>query len=177
MANKRNTVQDPEPTVMEQEAPTQIVERVAVSKTEQISEERIYEENAKVTAIFWEWRHKIMTHFFGAIGAVIALTGWLYQQAGGFRVWHCVPLLVGAVYSYVSYLMDNRHTRILRKCYSIGADIERKVSEDGAIFNFINDLHYTKGSLTQILHRIYRVSMWIFIGLSVLVIFKCYGLI
>jgi hypothetical protein len=170
MSNKRKTVQERKPTVVKQEAPAQIVDRVAVGKTEQISEERIYEENAKITAIFWEWRHKIMTHFFGAIGAVIAVTGWLYQQASEFRVWHYVPLLVGAAYSFISYLIDKRHNRILRKCYRIGADIELQARKEGAIFSFINDLHYTKGSLTQILHIIYLTSTLLFLGLSLLII-------
>src|SRR5215213_7024900 len=46
----------------------------------------LYQENAKVAAIFWEWRHKVMTNFFTAIVALFALSGWFYQQQFGRAV-------------------------------------------------------------------------------------------
>jgi hypothetical protein len=70
--------------------------------------------------------------------------------------WYCIPLLVGAIYSYISYRLDKRHTLIFLECYRIAAEIERKVREEGAIYNFIQKLHYEeRGSLTQILHTLY----------------------
>lgn len=145
---------------------------IAVEKqTKQLEQEEVYDQNAKVTAIFWEWRHKTMTHFFGAIGAVVAVSGWLYvQHDKHITIWHCFPLLIGGIYSYVSFLLDSRHTKILRKCYSIGAEIERSLPNGEAIFSFIKNLHYTSGSLTQILHTIYRASTFLLLGLSVLVL-------
>ncbi len=147
------------------------VDTIALGEqTQQLTPKEIYDQNAKVTAIFWEWRHKIMTHFFGAIGAIIAVSGWLYvQHDKQITIWHCFPLLIGGIYSYVSFLLDSRHTKILRKCYSIGAEIERCSQNERAIFTFIKHLHYTAGSLTQILHTVYRTSAFLLLGLSILV--------
>jgi hypothetical protein len=147
----------------------------AVAKVEQISDERIYEENSKVTAVFWEWRHKTMRNFFGAIGAVIAVSGWLFQQAHGITVWLCVPFFIGALYSYITYLLDKRHTKILRECYRIGADIEVHTRQKEAIFHFIDKLHYTRGSLTQILHILYVSSTVLFLLSFLTIIIKMYG--
>jgi heme A synthase len=169
MSNDRKTVEEQKINV-EEAAPSPSVDRVAVEKTDAISEQKLYEENAKVTAIFWEWRHKVLTHFFGVNGALLAVTGWLYNTSGDLRWWHCVPLLVAAAYSFISYKIDKRHTKILRSCYGIAAGIELRARKDGGIFKFINDLHYTKGSLTQTLHRIYRTSAWLFVVASLLVI-------
>jgi hypothetical protein len=38
----------------------------------------LYQENAKVAAIFWEWRFKLMASFFAVIAALFALAGWFY---------------------------------------------------------------------------------------------------
>src|SRR5690348_15149431 len=109
--------------ILETEASIQIVDRIA-DGSNVISEEKLYEENAKVTAIFWEWRHKVLTHFFGVSGALIAVTGWLYYASGDLRPWHCVPLLLAAAYSLISHDIDARHTLILRRSYAIAAGIE-----------------------------------------------------
>src|SRR5687768_3287161 len=87
------------PIIREQGSSHLVVTQKGEEKVERISEERIYEENANVAAIFWEWRHKIMTHFFAGMAAITALVSWLYQQIGGFSAWLCAPPLLGAVFS------------------------------------------------------------------------------
>ena len=138
--------------------------------THVVSVVKLYEENAKVTAIFWEWRHKVLTHFFGVNGALIAGTGWLYNASQNLRSWHCFPLFLAAIYSFISYKIDKRHTQILRKSYRIAADIELEARTEGSIFTFINDIHYDGGSLTQILHKLYRMSGLLFLVAAVFVI-------
>jgi hypothetical protein len=147
------------------------VDRHAQESKHAVSEEKLYEENAKVTAIFWEWRHKVLTHFFGVNGALIAGTGWLYYASSQkLHSWHCLPLLLAAVYSFISYKIDNRHTQILRRSYRIAAGIELEARTEGSIFTFITKIHNDGGSLTQLLHRLYRISGWLFIAAAVIVI-------
>ena len=49
----------------------------------------VYGENAKIAATFWEWRHKVMTHFFTAFAAIVVLAGWFYKE---LKPWLAVPL-------------------------------------------------------------------------------------
>ena len=63
--------------------------------------EFVYEENAKVIALFLEWRDKVMNRSFAVTGAVFIAAGWLYQQQDG-RVWLPVPFLLGALFSAIS---------------------------------------------------------------------------
>ena len=86
MNKKRETIEEQIMRVVKARAPSQIVDRVKEHGSDAISEEKLYEENAKVTAIFWEWRHKVLTHFFGVSGALLAVTGWLYSASGDLRL-------------------------------------------------------------------------------------------
>lgn len=154
----------------EQGSSTLVVSQTAEGKVEGISEERIYEETAKVAAIFWEWRHKIMTHYFAGMAALIALIGWLYQQAGGIRMWLCAPLLLGAIFSFISYSLDKRNKSILEECYRIGKDLDYHSHKGGGIFSFLNDLHSTSGSYTQILKVLYLASTVLLLALSIIIL-------
>ena len=139
-------------------------------KQEHLSYERIYEENAKVAAIFWEWRHKVMTNFFTGNAALFAVMGWLYQQAGGIRFWFCGLFLLGGAFAYLSYLLDERNKRILEHCYRLGSKLEPALEKGGGIFSFLNELHYTGGSYTQILKFVYLISTVVHFCLSVIII-------
>jgi hypothetical protein len=156
--------------VVNEPPPIKVVDRLAAECPPAVSKEKLYEENAKVTAIFWEWRHKVLTHFFGVSGALIAGTGWLYHASQNLRLWHCFPLFLAAIYSLISYKIDKRHTQILRASYRIAEGIELEARVEGSIFTFINGIHYDGGSLTQILHRLYRMSGVLFVVAGILVI-------
>jgi hypothetical protein len=158
------------PTITEQGSAHLAVTQIGEKKVERISEEKLYEENAKVAAIFWEWRHKIMTHFLTGMAAITALVGWLYKQ-NGFSAWLCTPLLLGAALSHVSYLLDERNKKILEACLHVGSDLERQSEKGNGIYCFINDLHHnTKGSYTRILRTLYRASTYLLLGLSFVII-------
>ena len=62
----------------------------------------LYEENAKVAAIFWEWRHKIMVSFFAGIAALFALAGWFYQQQQ-LRTLVSASLFLGSLLSFTVF--------------------------------------------------------------------------
>ena len=97
MEKKRETIEEEITRVVKARAQSQTVDRVAENGWDPISEVKLYEETAKVTAVFWEWRHKVLTHFFGVSGALLAVTGWLYSASGGLRPWQCVPMLMAAI--------------------------------------------------------------------------------
>lgn len=124
----------------------------------------LYQENAKVAAIFWEWRHKVMTSFFVGIAGLFALAGWFYQQTE-LRILLFAPLSLGAILSLASLALDNRNRTILRECYRIGEEIEDKLRNEGAIFKSIRTTYHTGVTYTLILCLVYAL-----VGLLLLVL-------
>lgn len=57
---------------------------------------RLYEENGRVAAAFWEWRHKVMTYLFTGVAGIAVATGWLYFQPG-LKNWAAGPPVLGAL--------------------------------------------------------------------------------
>jgi|ERR1051326_3193801 hypothetical protein len=100
-----------------------------------------------------------MNRFFAGIGGVMTAIVWFYEQGYVIRRWHAIPLLIGAAYSFVSYLMDVRHTTIFVECYDIASDLEVRSHHGAAIYTLIKNLHPTRGSLTQILRIVYS-NVW-----------------
>ncbi|PYS30032.1 MAG: hypothetical protein DMF75_16470 [Acidobacteria bacterium] len=101
----------------------------------------IYKENAKIVAIFWEWRHKELTIFFAGMAGLFALSSWLYQnQRPELHGLFGAPFIIGVAFCIVSLLLDIRNARILKDCYRIGQEIEKKwcdrgiLSEEAVIF-------------------------------------------
>lgn len=140
---------------------------------DRISQQTIYQENARVAAVFWEWRHKVLVQFFAGIPALIVLTGWLYQTRG-FRLWLCGPLILGATFAYTAYKLDERNRLILEKTYEVGSRIEKKVSEEGAIYKFINDSHHSGLTYTRVLHAVYRLTAIALLVASVIILVLWY---
>lgn len=135
--------------------------------------ELLYQENAKVATIFWEWRFKLMTAFFAGNSALFALTGWFYQH-GELRRWLFGPLLLGATLSGVSFFLDRRNAEILKHCYRVGEKIEMKLLEKevsellegkvdkglhrGGIFQSINQAHQKGITYTLVLGLVYGLT-------------------
>jgi hypothetical protein len=119
----------------------------------------MYCENAKIAATFWEWRHKVMTHFFASFAAIVVVAGWFYKE---LRPWLPLPFVLGAGYSVAVVLMDRVNKRMLTDCYSVGTKIEEMLgSPDGPYTRIAHrqtraHLHY---------HEILR---WVYIAGAVL---------
>lgn len=109
----------------------------------------LYQENAKVAAIFWEWRNKIITYFAASIVALFTLAGWLYQQKPGRLV--SFPLFIGSMLSFVLTYLDDRNGEILKASYKCGKDIEIEllktkgggslIKTGNSIFKLIGEAH------------------------------------
>jgi hypothetical protein len=108
----------------------------------------LYQENAKVVAIFWEWRHKIITSFFAGLAGLTILAGWIYNQSQ-LRNLLFAPPLIGAIFCFVCIFLDYRNGEILHKCYEIGSTIEINIAtEKTAIFKSIGGKHYVSYTWT-----------------------------
>lgn len=122
----------------------------------------LYQENAKIASIFWEWRHKIMTGLFAIIVALFTLSGWLYQNRAGKAT--AVPLFFGFILCLTAILLDWRNARILKACYSFGQKIEKKIGENDGIFTLIDRAQ--RLTYTTILRVVYLLIGLLLLGLS-----------
>jgi hypothetical protein len=104
----------------------------------------VYVENAKVAATFWEWRSKVMERFFAAMAGVAFAEGWIYARKELHSLLF-IPLLLGAIFSIVSLLMDDANRRILLGCYATGKELERQL---GPVRGRLRTLPNTSASLT-----------------------------
>jgi len=127
----------------------------------------LYTENAKVTAEFWEWRHKVMTRYFAGISAVAVMAAWFYERPA-LKHWVFVPFSLGFFFSVISDLMDRVNTKTLRNCYRVGAVLEEQFSKTGGIFTAIQNVHYQRASYHLILRWMYGVSAFAFLALAVM---------
>ena len=122
----------------------------------------LYQENVKITAIFLDWRHKVMTRWFAVIGAAFVSAAWFYQR-DELRPWLGAPLLLAGLFSIMSALLDQRNLNILQRCYSIGGDIELQLGRE-AIFKFLGDSHLKGITYTKVLRvTYYGVAVLLFI--------------
>jgi hypothetical protein len=121
----------------------------------------LYVENAKVAATFWEWRHKVMTRFFTAFAGIVIAVGWIYERKE-LRHLLFIPMVIGAVYSTVSFLMDRVNRKILLGCYETGREIERQIgSVRGAYGRMLDE--YGKVNYTVFLRALYLSSATLFL--------------
>jgi hypothetical protein len=82
----------------------------------------VYEENGRVAATFWEWRHKTMSHFLAVLAGLIALATWAFDnRLDGFAF---AAFLLGSLFALGSYFLNRRTRQILEWCYAVGASIE-----------------------------------------------------
>jgi hypothetical protein len=121
----------------------------------------LYQENVKIVAIFWEWRHKIITSFFAGLGGLSILAGWFYDH-DKLRNLLFVPPLIGTILCFVCFFLDYRNGEILRKCYKVGENLEKDLkAEENAIFKSIGAKTYVSYTWTL---RVTFVSVGVFLA-------------
>jgi hypothetical protein len=101
-------------------SPTRLIGSVDTTEKQSL----LYQENAKVAATFWEWRHKIMTYTFSVIAALLGLTAWLHAHQHKAGWLEAVPIGFGGMLAFLAAGLDARNAQILHHCYRIGAEIE-----------------------------------------------------
>jgi hypothetical protein len=130
--------------------------------------ELLYTETAKVAAVFWEWRHKVMTAVFAAVPTAFAATAWLYQQH--FRRALCAPLFLGGALSAVALFLDKRNVRILEDCFRVCGEIEAELRKGAGIFALVGKTHkLDRFTYTRVLHVAYSTIAGLLLALGVVV--------
>jgi hypothetical protein len=123
-----------------------------------------YLENAKVAAVFFEWRHKLMTFTFAVTSALLVAFGWLLDHRASKWV-AASPLFLAAAVSLAAVPITIRHGGILLDCYKRGENLE---TADGGTPGAYADLRKSRTarfqpSMTTVLTALYGL-----IGVSVL---------
>jgi hypothetical protein len=86
-----------------------------------------YEENGRVAAVFWEWRHKVILLVASTLAAVVAVAAWLYERRLGGVI--CVPFFLGSIVVFVCSRFEQRIAVVLVHCYYRGWLLERHAAE------------------------------------------------
>jgi hypothetical protein len=130
----------------------------------------IYTENAETVRAFWEWRHKVITIYFAALGAVFVVAGWMidHKELQVQRLlW--LPFALGAFFTYAISLMERTNRLVLRQCYALGKSIEEQVMEGGGIFYKISEIAKDPFIYTKVLRVIYPLTSLLFLGVALAV--------
>ena len=78
-----------------------------------------------------------------------------------------IPLLIGAVYSIVSYLMDEVNKKILLGCYATGKDLEQQLGPSTGAYTRISD-QYGRVNYSVFLRALYLSAAVLLLVLSLL---------
>jgi hypothetical protein len=118
-----------------------------------------YEENAKVAAVFFDWRHRLMTFAFTAISALVIVCGWLVSHRAP-RGLVITPLAIAGLLSFAAIFMDRRLGEIMKGTYEAGRDLEWELAGGGpavGAYSMLWDLATEKawGRLSRILPVVY----------------------
>ena len=117
------------------------------------SEDRrhLYSETVKVTSVFLDWRHKVMSFTLTVIAASVAIGGWMYQQ--DLREAMAVPALLAGLMAFAATVFDARNQDILYKTYRVGSALETALgfSEAGPLSSIPK----------QGLRRAFTYHMWL----------------
>jgi hypothetical protein len=129
----------------------------------------LYQENVKIAAIFWEWRHKLITQFVTAMTAIMFVSAWFYERPS-LRTWTFSPFLLGAILSMIFLLLEKLNNNVLRTCYKTGNDLEITFSPEGGIFKSFYGIQSSKLSYYKIISFVYIGCATIFISASIFAI-------
>jgi hypothetical protein len=92
------------------------------TSTDAVERRLIYEENGRVAAVFWEWRHKVILLAASTLGGVTAVAAWLYDRDLRWALF--VPFAVGAVILFSCWHFERRIAVVLEQCYHRGLWLE-----------------------------------------------------
>lgn len=88
----------------------------------------IYAEVTHVIHIYYEWRHKVITWYISAGGAVVVSAQWILEHPEyRDRLW--IILLFFAIVSLVLLQMEKVNTSALIQNYELAVALEKKISK------------------------------------------------
>jgi hypothetical protein len=121
----------------------------------------LYEENAKVAAVFWDWRHKVMTFGFAVMSGLVVVTGWLVKHHLS-RSLVALPLGIGALLAFGAAALDLRVGQILRMTFTTGSQLEAHIGHAG----FFRSMQPSRPIMSKVLPVIYGAVGLAFAALS-----------
>jgi hypothetical protein len=84
-----------------------------------------YDQVSHVIQLFLDWRHKVMAFTFTATGGLLALAAWMYDHDLRWTI--AIPLIVGALLAFASFVFDKRNHQILMASYALADAFEHKL--------------------------------------------------
>jgi hypothetical protein len=117
----------------------------------------LYQENARVASIFWDWRHKLLTFFFTAVGGLSIATAWAYthvEQSWRFLA-AALPLSGVVVIGTGCIALERRNKDILDRVYKVGAEIEKQWADPTNLLGIFTSFTKAPRLYTKILKRIF----------------------
>ncbi len=128
------------------------VQDVAIT-TDPESLRLLYVENAKMTHVFFEWRHKVLTRFFVGVSACLVGARWIFLQPE-LKAITFIPLLLAAVVAAAAALMDRVNQRILNHCYQTGRDLEVRLADATGVFGNLSRDYFEAGTRKTVSYRV-----------------------
>jgi hypothetical protein len=131
----------------------------------------LYKQNAEFVRAHLEWRHKLISIYFLSSGGIFLGAKWLLEcQTLALRYLAFFPFVVGAVFCYALYEMNNVNRAVMESAYFIGQRIEERLGGGGGIFSSMNKRVQNKDNLTysKVLMRLFRWSAIAYVGLAIL---------
>lgn len=124
----------------------------------------LFEENGRVAAAFWDWRHRLMTFFFTGMAAALAASAWLVTHHAA-RGYVAIPLASAAGLAVISCLLDRRVGDILKTVHRSGSRYEvalRRLAHLGHVgtyeqFSTARDTD-DRSTMSYVLPRMYGVA-------------------
>ncbi len=84
--------------------------------------EILYNQTCETVRTFLEWRHKVISIYFLAVGGVFILASWMYDHE--LRAYLSIPFFIEGAISIALAFMDAINARILIYCISEAAACE-----------------------------------------------------
>ena len=103
----------------------------------------LYQENARIASVFWEWRHKLLTYAFSGIAGLLIAAAWLHSHEYG-RV-TAVPFFLAVLVALAVIALNERTGLILSESYRVGADLKKSMrpGHEG-IFEFMRKAYTSR---------------------------------
>jgi hypothetical protein len=85
----------------------------------------LYEENGRVAATFWEWRHKVILLFGAMLTTMLVIVSWMYERRLGAVI--AIPFALGSLVALACRVFDHRNEEIIHQCFRTASAIEEKL--------------------------------------------------
>lgn len=146
-----------------------------------MNEQTLYEENGRIAAVFWEWRHKVILLSVSTLAGVLAISSWMYERELRGLLW--VPFTLGSFIFLLCWRLERRIATVLIGSYRRGRLMERMAMRTdvrwriagGAYSSFaVRPEGVMRAGRPPLKNSFARLLRWTYIGLAIFM--ACAGL-